>query len=106
MDLLAKESEKVGQHAAAYADSGEDESSTIEVVAGENIGYVLPHKVSGSKKTKFFFRAQKPFQDVVLRAGSFEKKFKFLQPNEMSSVFIPTEHMKKGEKLEIWIEEK
>ena len=44
-------------------------------------------------------------QDVVLHAGGFEKKIKFLQPNEMSSVTTPAEHLSQTEEVKVWIKE-
>jgi len=105
VDLLAAEAEVVGAKAAAYANTEDHDMPSVRVTAGDHIGYVLPHRVTGKEDVKFFFRSRKPMQDVVLHANGFEKKIKFLQPNEMSSVTIPAENLSQTEEVKVWIEE-
>lgn len=106
VDLLAKEAEIVGKRAAEYERKSDIDTSSVEIDPGENISYILPHRVSGKNNVKFFFRVKRPLQRVNIKAGDFEKKSKFLQPNEMSSVTIPAEYLNTSNKVKIWIEEK
>lgn len=88
VDMLAKESEVVGKNAALYASGEKLEKSDIDVSHDENFGYVIPHKISGKEKVKFFFRPRQPMEDVTISIGDFSKKIKFLQPNEMESFAV------------------
>ncbi|MBF0359858.1 MAG: FAD-dependent oxidoreductase [Oligoflexia bacterium] len=110
VDKLAVEAQTVGKKVAEYISGGVFAESDIIVTHDDFIRYLLPKKISGKSDVRFHFRVRRPLSDVVLKLNNFERKFPYLQPNEMSSVLIPAKHFEDIEEgiqreIKIWIRE-
>ncbi len=89
VDNVTMDGEKTGQNAARFV-AGElrKEPSEIQVVQGENIRTVTPHKIVGKEEVEFALRVQRPIQKAELRIGEFTKKYRVLSPTEVVKVTL------------------
>ena len=89
VDNVTMDGEKTGQNAARFV-AGElrKEPSEIQVVQGENIRTVTPHKIVGKEEVEFAIRVQRPIQKAELRIGEFTKKYRVLSPTEVVKVTL------------------
>jgi len=99
VDWVTLESERAGKNAADYVKrinwSGKL-LTPIRVYAGNNIGYVLPHRIdylNAEKTIQFSFRPRFPDNDIVIEFQSmgkvfFERKEKHILPSEMVNVNV------------------
>lgn len=70
VDFVSKEAEFTGEQVARYLKGQIKTSEAKEVIAAENIGYVIPQylRVENIEKTcKFSFRVKKPMKNCTLR---------------------------------------
>ena len=100
VDNVSKESEQAGKYAALYAMGRfPKEKRTVNCVAGENVRYICPQKLSVSdddQKITLYFRVLKPDLNVKLIAKCGEEviasKFEFrVSPGEMCNISVQTE---------------
>ena len=99
VDNVCLESEIAGISAAKYVLEGEKriEIPSIKLIAGDNVRYVVPHKVTKQKEVTFYLRVKKPDKNVILRVGDdvYEKKLFYARPSEMIAVNFRLEHFMK-----------
>jgi NADPH-dependent 2,4-dienoyl-CoA reductase/sulfur reductase-like enzyme len=89
VDNVTMDGEKTGQNAARFA-AGElkKQPNEIEVIPGENIRTLTPHKIVGSEDVEFALRVQNPIQNAELRIGEKTKTFRVLSPTEVVKVTL------------------
>lgn len=107
VDNVSKESERAGQFAAHYAQSqGFEKTKRVQVKAGDNIRYVVPHEISTTEPVEFFMRVQRPDENVFLDVGGIRKLRKqTVRPSEMLEVKLTPEQLQslEGDTLTIQI---
>ncbi len=94
VDNVTLDGVKAGTNAARFA-AGElkKQPNEIEVIPGENIRTITPHKIVGSEDVEFALRVQNPIQNAELRIGEKTKKFRVLSPTEVVTVTIKPSEM-------------
>jgi NADPH-dependent 2,4-dienoyl-CoA reductase/sulfur reductase-like enzyme len=94
VDNVTIDGEKAGTNAARFT-AGEikKQPKEIEVIPGENIRTVTPHRIVGSEETEFAIRVQNPIQNAELRIGEKTKKFRVLSPTEMITITVNPDEM-------------
>lgn len=87
VDNVSMDGDKTGANAARYV-AGELKRSVseIEVIPGDNIRTVTPHKIVGAEEVEFAIRVQQPIYKAELTIGSFRKKYKVLSPTQVVKV--------------------
>ena len=84
VDHVTLEGEKAGRSAARFAALGLEKSSRpLEVVAGENVRTVTPHRVVGSGDVEFALRVKEPLRGAEVKIGDVRRKFRVLSPTEV-----------------------
>jgi NADPH-dependent 2,4-dienoyl-CoA reductase/sulfur reductase-like enzyme len=94
VDNVTIDGEKAGTNAARFT-AGEikKQPKEIEVIPGENIRTVTPHRIVGSEETEFAIRVQNPIQNAELRIGEKTKKFRVLSPTEVITITVKPDEM-------------
>jgi NADPH-dependent 2,4-dienoyl-CoA reductase/sulfur reductase-like enzyme len=94
VDNVTLDGVKAGTNAARFA-AGElkKQPNEIEVIPGENIRTITPHKIVGSEDVEFALRVQNPIQNAELQIGEKTKKFRVLSPTEVVTVTIKPSEM-------------
>ena len=105
VDNVTMDGEKAGRNASRFA-AGElkKQPKEIEVVPGENIRTVTPHKIVGKDSAEFAIRVQNPIQNAEMRIGEKTKKFRVLSPTEVVTITIKPSEMevaRENGKLEV-----
>ncbi len=97
VDNVSLEGELVGQKAAEYATgSALRTERKLDLVAGENIRYVMPQSISGEKEVTIFLRPKEPLEDCTIEVGNIlAKHFRAVRPSEMIGLKISRDHLKK-----------
>ena len=87
VDNVTMDGEKTGQNAARFV-AGELKKGLpeIQVVQGENVRTVTPHRIVGNEAVEFAVRVQRPLQRAELRIGEFAKRYRVLTPTEVVKV--------------------
>ena len=95
VDFVSEESEVAGMYAAKYVLEGAKEHDSVEVVNGQNIGYVVPQRVDKNigGNVKLFFRVTNTFRDCTITAKCGEtvllqRKKKIVVPGEMETILL------------------
>ena len=113
VDFVSEESELAGMYAAKYVLKGAKEHDAVEVVNGQNIGYVVPQRVDKNigGNVKLFFRVTNTFRDCTITAKCgdtvlLQRKKKIVVPGEMETLIL-TEAKLAGVngKIEVYLEE-
>ncbi|MCQ2792435.1 MAG: NAD(P)/FAD-dependent oxidoreductase [Bacilli bacterium] len=102
VDLVTKESRLVAHFIKEYLDNKQsDSSSSLDVIPGDGIGYVLPHKITkgNTHDVTFKFRVRKPIKDlnVIFLDKDHEIKRIFkpvLIPSEMTEINLTNDELK------------
>jgi NADPH-dependent 2,4-dienoyl-CoA reductase/sulfur reductase-like enzyme len=89
VDNVTLDGERTGENAARFV-AGElkNGASEIEVIPGENIRSITPHRIIGNEAVEFALRVQEPIQKPELRIGEVRKKFRILSPTEVVKVTL------------------
>jgi len=99
VDNVCLESEIAGISAAKYVLEREKriEIPSIKLIAGDNVRYVVPQKITKQKEVTLYLRVKKPDKNVILRVGDdvYEKKLFYVRPSEMIAVNFRLEHFMK-----------
>ena len=102
VDNVTLDGEKTGASAAKYV-AGEltRRPSEIQVVPGDNIRTVTPHKIVGKEAVEFALRVHEPIQNAELVIGKKRKKFRVLSPTEVVKLTLQQDdlepHWKSGQ---------
>lgn len=115
VDYVSKESEIVGQYVGAYLKQEIKNSQTsIEIINGNNIGYVMPQTLNlenANKNVELFFRVRTPMENcsVVISVDDVEvRTFKkqILLPAEMESVRLAIRNVDSASKqIKVFVRE-
>jgi len=110
VDNVTLDGVKAGTNAARFA-AGElkKQPNEIEVIPGENIRTITPHKIVGSEDVEFALRVQNPIQNAELRIGEKTKKFRVLSPTEVITVTVKPAEMeasRESGKIEVSCQER
>lgn len=113
VDFVSEESELAGKSAALYVQNGKTERNVIEVVNGQNIGYVVPQKIDKNLggNVKLFFRATNTYRDctITARCGDkilLQRKKKIVVPGEMETLILTEAKLAETDgKIEVILEE-
>jgi thioredoxin reductase len=113
VDFVSEESELAGKSAALYVQKGKTERNAIEVVNGQNIGYVVPQKIDKNLggNVKLFFRVTNTFRDctITARCGDkilLQRKKKIVVPGEMETLILTEAKLAETDgKIEVILEE-
>ena len=113
VDFVSEESELAGKSAALYVQKGKTERNAIEVVNGQNIGYVVPQKIDKNLggNVKLFFRVTNTFRDctITARCGDkilLQRKKKIVVPGEMETLILTEAKLAETDgKIEVVLEE-
>ncbi len=99
VDYVTEESKLAGKTAAYYLkDKIDKREEEIEMVAGENVAYIVPHKITdkveGRKRVDLYLRGRQPMTDteIVIKDGEnklFAKKEQYVKPGEMITIPLP-----------------
>jgi NADPH-dependent 2,4-dienoyl-CoA reductase/sulfur reductase-like enzyme len=108
VDFVSIEAEDMAIAAAEYLKTGYIPNADIMVVAGNNVGQLIPQKVSGSKNFKLSLRATHPLLGCKIRVSQDNKiiktvKYRKLNPAEMIQIKISVEKISSKKEIEVEI---
>ncbi len=85
VDWVTMDGYRAGEGAVAYAANGGLPSAGVKVVAGENVDYVIPQKISGEEEFRFSLRVEEPMENVEVSIKGTEISFfqQVVTPGEM-----------------------
>lgn len=109
VDFVSLEAEALADSAAEYLQTGSLPSCKLEVVAGANVGHVIPQRVSGTRDFTLSLRVRKPLKDVKLtvRQGDnivLTKKLRKALPAEMLQYAIRANALAEDRNVEVSVE--
>jgi NADPH-dependent 2,4-dienoyl-CoA reductase/sulfur reductase-like enzyme len=93
VDNVTEDGYFTAENAAAFLNSGRNvkrKSSFVNIIAGENIAYIVPQKISGKADVNFRIRAKYPLKNAYIdfQGTGFKKKLKFVNPGELIFVKV------------------
>lgn len=94
VDYVSQEAERLAASAAAYITGGSLPACPLPVECGENVGHVLPQRISGTSDFQLSLRVRKPLRNcriVVTQDGRevFSHRMRKAIPAEMIQFEIP-----------------
>ena len=94
VDYVSLEAERLAASAAAYIKDGSLPACPISVECGENVGHVIPQRISGASDFKLSLRVRKPLRNcriVVTQSGRevLTHRMRKAIPAEMIQLDIP-----------------
>lgn len=109
VDMLALDAKKAGRNAAKHTTTQKSKTS-VQLVPGKGVRYVVPQKVTEGGTTQLTLRVEKPGETSTLRVIEngkelLKKKLPWVNPANMIKVDvgIPSEVIKSGQSLEVTI---
>jgi len=112
VDMLSIDAKRAGKNAAEITSEKNDKKSSVRVVPGSGVRYVVPQRVDKSGIIPLTLRAEKPKENTILRvlAGEKEllrKKLPWVNPANMTrvEVDISAETIASTQTLEVTINE-
>ena len=109
VDFVSLEAEALADSAAEYLKAGSLPECRLEVRAGNNVGHVIPQRVSGTRDFTLSLRVRQPLKDVRLtvRQGDavvLSKKYRKALPAEMIQLQIKAGTLADNADLEVIVE--
>ncbi len=109
VDFVSLEAEALADSAAEYILKGSLPACCLEVRAGQNVGHVIPQRISGTRSFTLSLRVRQPLTDVsvVVRQGDREvlrKKMRKALPAEMIQLPIRAEKLTDSADMEVYVE--
>lgn len=100
-DYAAHQGSVAGENAANYIKNGKQIEKTIQVIPGNQVGYVVPAKIHcpiQSKVIELFFRCKQPLKNVDICIHSKEKNIRTIHkdvmvPSEMENILIASKQL-------------
>ncbi len=84
VDYVTQESLLAGQFSGEWAQGIRRPRDNIQLVAGDNVRYCVPHTLSPEREHTLYMRCKKAMKPCILRVGNLmEKKLRFVVPAEM-----------------------
>jgi len=95
VDNVAWEGEIAGFYAGAYARGKlTQKGRKVEMIAGENIRYVVPNTINTEEAVVLYMRVNEPNNKVSIKVGEVvEKKMRAVKPSEMVKVDLSPEDL-------------
>lgn len=108
VDFVSIEAEEMADSAADYINTGILPEAEILVVPGQNIGHVIPQKVSGKKDFKMSLRVSRPVKkcEVIVSQGDHIIKTVRLTkaiPAEMIQIQLSADKIQPAQKIEVML---
>ncbi|MFW6104551.1 MAG: NAD(P)/FAD-dependent oxidoreductase [Candidatus Bipolaricaulota bacterium] len=102
VDWVTMDGFRAGDGAVACAGNGNLPSADKEVVAGENVNYVVPHEVSGEDEFRFALRVTEPMENVDISVKSTDISYfkQIVTPGEMEVEEVSEEDLPELEGLD------
>jgi len=90
VDNVSLEGELAGQKAAQYVThSAQLSKRKINLIAGENIRYIVPQSISGEKEITIYLRTKEPLENCTIQVENIlAKHFLAVRPSEMIALKI------------------
>ena len=109
VDFVSLEAESLADNAAEYILSGSLPDCPLEVIAGTDVGHVIPQRFSGKRSFTLWLRVRRPLQNIsiVVRQGDQEvlrKKMRKALPAEMIQLSIKAEKLSAEANMEVSVE--
>ena len=109
VDFVSLEAEALADSAAEYLIAGSLPECGLEVKAGNNVGHVIPQRISGTRSFTLSLRVRQPLNNVsiVVRQGDKEvlrKKMRKALPAEMIQLPIKAEKLTDSADMEVFVE--
>ncbi len=94
VDYVTIESELAGESAARSILEGPHFPCELQMRPGENIRYIVPHRISGQRDVTLYMRVREPAEGVSLNVGGFfRRRLPFVRPSEMIRVRLRRERL-------------
>jgi len=102
VDWVTMDGFRAGDGAVAYAGNGNLPDADKEVLAGENVNYVVPHEVSGEDEFRFALRVTEPMEnvDISIKGTDISYFKRIVTPGEMEVEEVGEEDLPEIEGLE------
>ena len=109
VDFVALEAEALASSAAEYLQTGSLPACNLEVKAGQNVGHVIPQRISGTRDFTLSLRVRQPLSGVTLvvrQSGQevLRKKMRKALPAEMIQLPIKAAKLNDKDELEVCVE--
>ncbi len=109
LSLTDREAEALADSAAEYLLEGSLPECRLTVNAGNNVGHVIPQRISGTRSFTLSLRVRQPLSNVsiVVRQGEKEilrKKMRKALPAEMIQLPIRAEKLVDSADMEVYVE--
>ncbi len=109
VDFVSLEAESLAAGAAEYLKNGSLPECPLEVVAGSDVGHVIPQRISGTRDFTLSLRVRRPLQNVsiVLKQDGKEilrKKMRKALPAEMIQLPVKAAKLSSTANLEVCVE--
>ena len=109
VDFVSLEAEALADSAAEYLLTGSLPACRLEVRAGQNVGHVIPQRISGTRDFTLSLRVRQPLRDVsvVVRQDGREvlrKKMRKALPAEMIQLPIKAAKLTDSADMEVCVE--
>lgn len=109
VDFVSLEAEALADSAAEYLLEGSLPECRLTVNAGNNVGHVIPQRISGTRSFTLSLRVRQPLSNVsiVVRQGEKEilrKKMRKALPAEMIQLPIRAEKLVDSADMEVYVE--
>lgn len=109
VDFVSLEAEALADSAAEYLLEGTLPACRLTVNAGNNVGHVIPQRISGTRSFTLSLRVRQPLSNVsiVVRQGEKEilrKKMRKALPAEMIQLPIRAEKLVDSADMEVYVE--
>ena len=109
VDFVSLEAEAMADSAARYLLEGGLCACPLEVVAGENVGHVIPQRISGTRDFTLSLRVRKPLENVtlVVRQGGrdvLRRRMRKALPAEMIQLPIRADKLEPNANLEVSVQ--
>ncbi|MFA5141175.1 MAG: FAD-dependent oxidoreductase [Elusimicrobiota bacterium] len=104
VDFVTNESLLAGRFAGEKAQGIRRPADNIRTVPGDNVGYVVPHRLSPEREHTLYMRCKKAMKPCRIRVGNLlEKKLRFVVPAEMIMLKIKPDILEKfqGDSLRV-----
>ena len=109
VDFVSLEAESLADSAAEYLLTGSLPACRLEVKAGNNVGHVIPQRISGTRDFTLSLRVRQPLNNVsvVVRQNGREvlrKKMRKALPAEMIQLPIKADKLTDSADMEVYVE--
>lgn len=109
VDFVSLEAETLADSAAEYLLAGSLPACPLEVKAGQNVGHVIPQRISGTRDFTLSLRVRQPLEHVsiVVRQGDTEvlrRKMRKALPAEMIQLPIKAKKLNNTADMEVCVE--